>query len=123
MWRAMLACALALAMVGSFVPAASAESEGGARHAGFVVTEDEIAHFKAVLNLKPEQERYWAPIEATLRAIARGQNGTGATLNAGALRRLISSAMPLFRRLDAEQKREAMALARSLGIASIASAF
>jgi len=119
----MLAGALALAMVGSFVPAAAAGSEGEARPAGFVLTEGEIAHFKAVLNLKPEQERYWAPIEATLRAIARGQHGAAATLDAGALRRLISSAMPLFRRLDAEQKREAMALARSLGIASIASAF
>jgi len=30
--------------------------------------------------------------------------------------------MPLFRRLDAEQKRDAMRLARSLGISSLASA-
>ena len=88
-----------------------------------VVTDGHIAQFKAVLNLTPQQERYWSPVEARLRDIARRQHATAATLDYGSLRRLIASAMPLFRRLDSEQKREATALARSLGISSLASAF
>ena len=40
-----------------------------------------------------------------------------------ALQRLVASAMPLFKRLDAEQKRDAIKLARSLGISSLAFAF
>jgi hypothetical protein len=88
-----------------------------------VVTDGHIAQFKAVLNLTAEQERYWSPVEATLRDIARRQRAAVATLDYGSLRRLIASAMPLFRRLDSEQKRDAIALARSLGISSLASAF
>lgn len=88
-----------------------------------VVTDGHIAQFRAVLNLTAAQERYWSPIEATLRDIARRQNAAAATLDYSSLRRLIASAMPLFRRLDSEQKREAIALARSLGISSLASAF
>lgn len=88
-----------------------------------VVTDGHIAQFKAMLNLTAEQERYWSPVEATLRDIARRQRASVATLDYGSLRRLIASAMPLFRRLDSEQKRDAIALARSLGISSLASAF
>jgi len=88
-----------------------------------VVTDGHIAQFKAVLNLTAQQERYWSPVEATLRDIARRQRATAATLDYGSVRRLIASAMPLFRRLDSEQKRDAIALARSLGISSLASAF
>jgi len=88
-----------------------------------VVTDGHIAQFKAVLNLTAQQERYWSPVEATLRDIARRQGATAATLDYGSVRRLIASAMPLFRRLDSEQKRDAIALARSLGISSLASAF
>jgi hypothetical protein len=88
-----------------------------------VVTDGHIAQLKAVLNLTAQQERYWSPVEATLRDIARRQGATAATLDYGSVRRLIASAMPLFRRLDSEQKRDAIALARSLGISSLASAF
>jgi hypothetical protein len=97
----------------------------GASFAGdaMVVTDGHIAQFKAVLNLTADQERYWSPVEATLRDIARRQHAVAATLDYGSLRRLIAAAMPLFRRLDSEQKREAMALARSLGISRLASAF
>ena len=115
MRRLVLAGAFALAMLGSTVAWAGEH--------GLVVTEGHIAQFKATLNLTADQERYWAPIAATLRDIARRQNAQSATLDGGSLKRLVVSAMPLFRRLDTEQKRDAMALARSLGVSSLASAF
>jgi len=112
MRKLVLAGAVALAMMGS-----SAAFAGD----GLVVTEGHLAHFHSVLQLRPEQERYWARIAATVRDIARRQGGGGATLDAPALKRLISAAMPLFRQLDTDQKREAMRLARALGISSLAS--
>ena len=114
MRKLMLAGAVALAMTGW---------SGAFAGEAMVVTDGHIAQFKAVLNLTAAQERYWSPVETTLRDIARRQHAAAATLDYGSLRRLIASAMPLFRRLDSEQKREAMALARSLGISSLASAF
>lgn len=113
MRKLMRAGAVALAMLGSTVAFAGEP---------LVVGEGQIAQFKAVLNLTAEQQRHWAPIEATLRDIARRQNAGAATLDIMSLKRLISAAMPLFRRLDPDQKRDAMALARSLGISSLASA-
>ena len=121
MGKAMLAGACMLAMVGSSVLAGDGASESG--QATFVVTEGLIAQVKAVLKLTPEQDRYWSPIEATLRDIARAQHATAATLDGASRKRLVSSAMPLFRRLDPEQKRDAMRLARALGVASLAAAF
>jgi len=117
MRKLMLAGAMALAMMGS-----TAVMAGDAGSHGMVVTDGHLAQFKSVLNLTPDQERYWSPIVATVRDIARRQNAVAATLDGGSIRRLIGAAMPLFRRLDAEQKREAMALARALGISSLASA-
>jgi hypothetical protein len=114
MRKLMLAGAVALAMTGW---------SGACAGEAMVVTDGHIAQFKQVLNLKADQERYWSAIEATLRDIARRQNAAVATLDYASLRRLIASAMPLFRRLDSEQKREAIALARSLGISRLASAF
>ena len=113
MRKLMLAGAVALAMMGS---TASFAGE-------MVVTEGHIAQFRSALRLTAEQERYWAPIAATLRNIARQQNAESATLTGASLRRVVAAAMPLFRRLDADQKRQAMALARSLGVSSLAAAF
>ena len=114
MRKTILAGALALVMMGS-----SSCFAGEA----LVVTSGHIAQFKTVLNLTAEQEPYWYRVEAVLRDIARRQDSAAVTLDGHALRRLVASAMPLFRRLDAEQKREAMRLARQLGISSLASAF
>jgi aminopeptidase N len=123
MRKLMLAGAVALVALGSPAVLAADATDGGQTASGFVVTDGQIAQFKTVLKLSADQERYWVPIEATLHDIARRQNTAAATLDVTSLRRLISAAMPLFRRLDAEQKRDAMALARALGISSLASAF
>jgi len=118
----MLAGACALAMIGSSAFAGEGDQSG--LEPGFVITEGQIAQFKAVLNITSEQEPYWTRVEFVLRDIARCQRVAAAdAVDTAALKRLIASAMPLFKRLDPEQKREAIRLARSLGISSLAFAF
>jgi hypothetical protein len=88
-----------------------------------MLTDARIAECKAMLKLSADQERYWVPIEVTLRDIARRPNATRATLDDKSLKRLLALAMPLFQRLDPEQKRDLMTLARSLGLFRLALAF
>jgi len=109
-----------LMLAGAFALATMMSSAAFAGDA-MVVGQAQMAQFKAALNLTAAQERYWGAIEAAVHNIARRQNAEAATLDAHALRRLVSAAMPLFRRLDAEQKSRAMALARAFGISSLAS--
>jgi hypothetical protein len=114
MWKIMLASVLALAVMRS-IPAVAGNE--------LMVTDERIVEFKATLKLSGDQERYWAPVEATLRDIAQRRNAAAATLDDKSLKRLLASAMPLLQRLNPEQKRDLMALARSLGIFSLAIAF
>jgi hypothetical protein len=127
MRKVMLAGALALAVMGS----SPVIVQAGER---VVITESQIARFKASLRLTAAQERYWAPVEATLRDMARRQAQQGAsmgfiqrvkavTLDAAGWRRLTSAAMPLLRSLDEDQKQNAMHVARSMGLPSIAANF
>jgi hypothetical protein len=111
---------------------------GQANAQGVVITEGHIATLKAALNLTPTQERHWAPVEHALRALARSgasedeqsdgwmqrtrRKVASVGASAAGLRRVMTSARPLIRTLDSEQKQQAIALARSLGIHSIASA-
>ena len=120
MRKAMLAGACALAMIGSSSSLAGEADQSARQEPSFVVTEGQIAQFKAVLNLTSEQEPYWTRIELVLRDIARRQRAGADALDAAALKRLVASAIPLFQRLDAGQKRDAIRLARSLGITSLA---
>jgi hypothetical protein len=111
MRKVILAAVLALAAIQS-VPAVAGNE--------LMVTDGGIAQVKATLKLSAEQERYWLPIEATLRDMARRPN---APVDGKSLNRLLALALPLFRRLDPDQKRELVAIARSLGIVSLAVAF
>ena len=124
MRKAMLAGACALAMIGSSSALAGEGEPVAHQEPSFVVTEGRIAQFKAVLKITSEQEPYWTRVELVLRDIARRQRAAAAdAVDNAALQRLVASAMPLFKRLDAEQKRDAIKLARSLGISSLAFAF
>jgi len=125
MRKAMLAGACALAMIGSSSALAGEAEQPVRQGPSFVVTEGQIAQFKAVLNLTAEQEPYWTRVELVLRDIARRQRSADAadSLDTASLRRLVASAIPLFKRLAAEQKRDAIKLSRSLGITSLAFAF
>jgi hypothetical protein len=99
---------------------------------GITVKETHIARLKAVLNLTPEQRPYWAPVEAALRALVRGQEASAggimqrasaAAVDAVKLRRLAAVARPLIKVLDDGQKREAMVLVRNLGFDRVMAAF
>jgi len=123
MRKTMLAGACALAMIGSSALAGEGD-QSGYQEPSFVMTEGRIAQFKATLNITSEQEPYWTRVELVLRDIARRQRATAAdAVDTGTLQRLVASAVPLFKRLDTDQKREAIRLARSLGISSLAFAF
>jgi hypothetical protein len=88
----------------------------------------QIASIKASLNLSPDQEQHWAPVEAELREIARqlaAQKASGRkptlALGANEAQRLYWAAGPLIMSLREDQKREVRALARAMGLEQVAS--
>jgi hypothetical protein len=94
-----------------------------------ILTSADIVHIKAVLKLTREQEPYWPPVEAALRAIT-GYGAQGAAwapqppvLDQAKMQRLAAAAAPLLMRLDDAQKRAAAALARSVGLGPLLAAF
>jgi hypothetical protein len=94
-----------------------------------MLTSAAIVHIKAVLRLTHEQEQYWPPVEAALRAIT-GHAAQGAALapqppvlDQAKMQRLAAAAAPLLMRLDDGQKRAAAALARSVGLGPLLAAF
>src|SRR5947207_11490076 len=130
MWKAGIAGALALATIGSSL---SLAGESRARHefrpaarTGVVLTNAQIARIKTVLKLTRAQEQYWPPVAAALRDLRHqgdGMNGspevrqvstTTASIDSSTLRRLSAAAMPLIMSLGADQKRDAMVLARTM---------
>jgi len=139
----LLASTLALASV-SFSPAFAdslgTEFEKGAHlseRSSLVISETQIARFKAALRLTPVQEQLWAPIEAELRQITRtGQRSEpegivqrirnrfrSIVLDVAALRRVGNAARPLLMSLDYEQKQKALQISRTMGMSSLASVF
>jgi len=129
----LLASALALASL-SYSPAFADHQQG---RAALVISETQIARFKAALNLTPAQERLWIPIEAELRQItSTGQRSESEgivqrirnrfraiVLDVSALRRVGKAARPLLMSLDFEQKQTALQLSRTMGMSSLASMF
>jgi len=129
----LLASALVLASM-SFSPAFA---DHQLERTALVISETQIARFKAALNLTPAQERLWIPIEAELRQItSTGQRSESEgivqrirnrfraiVLDVSALRRVGKAARPLLMSLDFEQKQKALQLSRTMGMSSLASMF
>jgi len=103
-----------------------------------IVTETHIALLKNMLNLRPEQEPYWVPVEAALGDLARWQAMTASEFDtvertsnrqvsgAGAmtrLKRLATVAAPLIRALNENQRRDVMMLARTFGFEYLVASF
>jgi hypothetical protein len=96
----------------------------------------DIARVKRVLQLTPDQERYWPPVEAALRDIARRQGETEQTglvhrishrivsiaLDSVAVGRLARAARPLIERLNDGQKQGALTLAQEMGLGPVLAA-
>lgn len=92
------------------------------------LTIEQLTRIKENLNLTPEQERYWAPVEAELRAIVRqlaAEKTSGkkpkVKLSADAAQRLYWAAGPLIMSLRDDQKQQARRLARAMGLEEVAS--
>jgi hypothetical protein len=129
--------ALALAALGllSFAtPTYAGELSG--LSAGQDMASVDIARVKRVLQLTPDQERYWPPVEAALRAIARRQEGTepgglvrrishrvvSIALDSAAVARVVRAARPLIERLRDDQKQGALVLAQEMGLGPVLAA-
>jgi hypothetical protein len=124
MWKGALVGAVALAAI-STMTATTVSAEP-------LVTGAHIGQLKSMLRLTPAQERYWPPVEAALRSLARQsaseendgfvQKVRSHASSAAGIRRAWAAARPLIRVLDEDQKQSVMGLARSLGIGHLASA-
>lgn len=144
MWKAALVGALALTATGSFVSAQELASHSGQRYTlqshGNGEVESKIAHAKASLRLTPDQEKHWPRVEVALRDVTARQNNVEEAsaggfvqkvkarageivLNAASIKRLVSAAQPLIKSLNEDQKRQALAMARSMGLGSVAQHF
>ena len=127
-----LAGAIALVIIGSTsLPAQPLVTDG----AGLTVTPSHITQLKSILRLTPEQERHWPSVEVALRGLVKAQDvetprltqtvharAAAITAHAASIARVLVAAKPLIKSLNEEQRREAMALARSLGIGTFAAA-
>jgi hypothetical protein len=126
MVKAALASAIALVTIGTTLATAQTFREHGSvtRETSLSFNASHIGRLKSALHLTAKQEAYWRPVEAVLRDIVRHKPDNGSTaLDAAALRRLASAAMPLIRSLDEEQKRNATRFVQSIGLAHLAWAF
>lgn len=93
-----------------------------------LLSDIQIAAIKDRLRMSEAQAKYWPPVEAALRALARKMHETqtvGATrgtvvLTGGDAEQLQTAAAPLLRHLREDQKREVRALARIIGLDAVA---
>lgn len=103
-----------------------------------VVTEAHIAILKNVLNLRPEQESYWLPVETALRDLVQWQatialqyqtveytntRPIGSNAVMARLKRIAAAAVPLIKTLDENQNRDVMMLARIFGFEHMLATF
>ena len=134
MFKAALAGAVALATVGSFSISHEGVQITPAAAQEVVVSHAQISQLKSALRLTADQERFWHPVEATLRQMARQQQQyqvasadggfvqrtqsrlSGYALTAVSLQRLKSSAQPLIGRLNDEQKHAGAQVLHAMGV-------
>jgi hypothetical protein len=137
MRKMIFAGALALAAVGLLsVDTAAVARDFGSPSLEQDAASVDIGRVKRALHLTPEQARYWPPVEAALRGIARrqaqGPQGglvhrishrvVSIVLNGSAVRRLAVAARPLIATLRDDQKQSAVALAQEMGLGPVLAA-
>jgi len=91
------------------------------------LTVAEIARIKASLNLTPDQERHWVPVEVELREIIRQLAARKITtkrsktaLGADEVQRLYWAAGPFLMSLREDQKQQVRQIARAMGLERVA---
>ena len=137
MKKLLIAGALALAALGSLsIHYAAIARDFTTPSLGQDVAAVDIARVKHAIHLTAEQERYWPPVEAALRDIARRQARSepqglvhrishrvvAIVLNGAAVRRLAVAARPLIATLRDDQKQSAVALAQEMGLGPVLAA-
>lgn len=135
----MILCAGAFAFaITGVLPAMSAAhaSESASFGAEQGATSIDVGRIKRVLRLRVQQERYWPPVEAALRNLARRQAQSepgglvhrisrrvvAVVLDSAAIQRLAAAARPLIAVLDAEQMQAASGLAQEMGLGPVVAA-
>jgi hypothetical protein len=138
MKKTIFAGVLALAAIG-LLPGTSqafADEQGAAAAQPQEAAAVDIARVKRVLKLTEEQEAYWPPVEAALRALARRQAAAepaglvrrishrvvAVVLDGAAIRRLAAAARPLIATLRDDQKQDALVLAQEMGLGPVLAA-
>lgn len=120
-------------MVFSHVPAACAGEMGNSYGSQTISASIDVARIHSVLQLTQEQERYWRPVEAALRALSRHQESNEndgyvhrvsrrlvqIVLDSAAVQRLAVAARPLIARLSDQQKQAAGQLAQEMGLGPV----
>jgi hypothetical protein len=101
-----------------------------------VLNDAQIASIKERLNLTPEQEAMWPPVETALRQVSylrnpadapdrRAQQSSGRLAfidpDSAEVRRLKYAALPLIMRLNDDQRREVNSMAHVMGLGKLAS--
>jgi hypothetical protein len=112
-------------------PAAAPERSKRVEQQKLLLDDAQIASLRTRLKLTPTQEEFWPAIEVTLRDVVRAHarksrraaRGTAPQIdvNSAEVQQLIAAAVPLIMRLSEEQKREVRALARVMGLETVAS--
>jgi hypothetical protein len=137
MTKTLCAGVFALAMIALLptIPAASASelTYGGAPQGQQTI---DIGYIHGALRLTAQQEPYWAPVEAALRALARhqaqsepaglvrriGRRVVSVVLDSAAVERLVFAARPLIAVMSDEQKRTASGMAQAMGLPPVLAA-
>jgi len=131
MWKAALAGAIALVMIGPLsVTQHGVVIISSAAAQDIVIREGDIARLKSALKLTPEQEAHWRPVEVALHAYTRQQyrlasadgyfggdyGVTAYTLSAVMLQKVKLAAGPLIKMLSEEQKQAGASVLQSMGV-------
>lgn len=138
MGRRTLLCAsalsFALALATAIAAPVSAETTGKTTStpkrvepsSNIVVSDTQIQLFKYALALRPEQERYWGPVETALRGLSKPPEQPSKVQRAGLgagkkdnpdlrYKRLSAAAIPLIKTFDESQRSRLEMLSRTFG--------
>jgi hypothetical protein len=132
MKNAFCAGAFVLATIGLLATVPSARA-GENSYSVQQSTSIDIGRIHSVLQLTQDQERYWRPVEAALRDLARHQEQSEneglvrrvsrrivqIALDSATVQRLAVAARPLIARLSDQQKQAAGQLAQEMGLGPV----
>jgi hypothetical protein len=124
----------ALSLLPAVAPVRAADIVDNA--AAVRTAEIDVVRIKSALHLTAAQERYWAPVEAALRELARRQERdsndgivrrvskrvVSIALNSATITRLVAAARPLVKTFDEQQMQTAHGLAQEMGLGPVVAA-